>query len=163
LPHIVLLENFYSTFGLQYYTMTNEDKAQFDEDGSYIGTASLSPIPLSVGSPIIRPEDKNKIKANAVVAMHHYAEQEIGMLKKQADLIMQQVREIENRLSVSERIYESDMRFTPIIGQIYHLYEQDDHYKMSLIGPSEWGRSKTMGKHVATIKLLGDHTWDLIK
>jgi hypothetical protein len=67
--------------------MTNEDKTQFDEDGSYIGSANLSPIPLSVSSPIIRPEDKNKIKANAVVAMHHYAEQETSMLKKQADLI----------------------------------------------------------------------------
>ena len=31
---------------------------------SYTGSASLSPIPLSIGSPVIRPEDKNKIKAN---------------------------------------------------------------------------------------------------
>jgi hypothetical protein len=43
----------------------------------YTGAANLSPIPLSVGSPVIRPEDKNKIKANAVEAMHHYADQEI--------------------------------------------------------------------------------------
>ena len=85
------------------------------------------------------------------------------MLKKQADLIIQQVREIENRLMVSEKIYQSDMRFTPVIGQIYHLYEKDDHYKLSLIGPDEWGRTKTIGKYVASVKLLGDHSWDLIK
>ena len=80
-------------------------------------------MPLSVGSPIIRPEDKNQIKTNAVEAMHHYANQEMAMLKKQADLIMEQVRDIEKRLQVSEKIYQSDMRFTPVIGQIYHVYE----------------------------------------
>jgi hypothetical protein len=136
---------------------------EINEDGSYIGSASLAPIPLSIGSPLIKPEDKNQIKATAVLAMNHYAEQEIKMLKKQADLIIQQVREIENRLVVSEKIYQSDMRFTPVIGQIYHLYEKEDHYKLSLIGPDEWGRTKSIGKYVASVKLLGDHSWDLIK
>jgi len=136
---------------------------EINEDGSYIGSSSLAPIPLSIGSPLIKPEDKNQIKATAVLAMNHYAEQEIKMLKKQADLIIQQVREIENRLVVSENIYQSDMRFTPVIGQIYHLYEKEDHYKLSLIGPDEWGRTKSIGKYVASVKLLGDHSWDLIK
>jgi len=136
---------------------------EINEDGSYIGSTSLAPIPLSIGSPLIKPEDKNQIKATAVLAMNHYAEQEIKMLKKQADLIIQQVREIENRLVVSEKIYQSDMRFTPVIGQIYHLYEKEDHYKLSLIGPDEWGRTKSIGKYVASVKLLGDHSWDLIK
>jgi hypothetical protein len=140
-----------------------EENDLLNEDGSYIGPSSLSPMPLSVGSPIIRPEDKNQIKTNAVEAMHHYASQEMAMLKKQADLIMEQVRDIEKRLQVSEKIYQSDMRFTPVIGQIYHVYENDDHYKLSLIGPNEWGRSKTIGKHLASVKLLGDHSWDLIK
>jgi hypothetical protein len=130
---------------------------------SYAGEASLSPIPLSIGSPVIRPEDKNKIKANAVEAMHHYADQEIALLKRQADLIMQQVREIENRLSISEQIYQSDMRFTPIVNQVYHLYAKDDHYIMSLIGPDEWGRSANSRTYVASVKLLGDHSWDVIR
>lgn len=130
---------------------------------SYEGEASLSPIPLSIGSPVIRPEDKNQIKANAVEAMHHYADQEISLLKKQADLIMQQVREIESRLKVSEKIYQSDIRFVPVIGQVYHLYEKEDHFTLSLIGPGEWGQSKNTRKYVATVKLLGDHSWDMVK
>jgi hypothetical protein len=138
------------------------NKDMLNEDGSYIGPASLSPIPLSIGSPVIKVEDKGKIRAIAVEAMHHYANQEMAMLKKQADLIMEQVREIEDRLKVSERIYESDMRFQPIIGQVYHLYQKDDHYKMSIIGPKEWGGSRSMGTFVATVKLLGDHSWDII-
>lgn len=129
---------------------------------SYSGPASLSPIPLSVGSVPIKPEDKGKIRANAVEAMHHYAQQEMDMLRKQADLIMQQVREIEDRLKISEQIYQSEMRFTPVVNQIYHLYEKGDHYAISLIAPNEWGRSKTVMKHVATIRLLGDHSWQVI-
>ncbi|MFN3444266.1 MAG: DUF2452 domain-containing protein [Bacteroidia bacterium] len=129
---------------------------------SYSGPASLSPIPLSVGSVPIKPEDKGKIRANAVEAMHHYAQQEMDMLRKQADLIMQQVREIEDRLKISEQIYQSEMRFTPVVNQIYHLYEKGDHFAISLIAPNEWGRSKTQMKHVATIRLLGDHSWQVI-
>jgi len=134
-----------------------------NEDGSYIGPANLSPIPLTLGSPAIQPLDKGKIKANAVEAMHHYANQEVALLKRQADLIMEQVRDIESRLKVSEKIYESDFRFQPIVGQLYHLYEQDDYYRLSLIGPGEWGRSKTMGKHIASVRLLGDHSWEVLK
>jgi hypothetical protein len=129
---------------------------------SYSGPASLSPIPLSVGSVPIKPEDKGKIRANAVEAMHHYAQQEMDMLRKQADLIMQQVREIEDRLKISEQIYQSEMRFTPVVNQIYHLYEKGDHFAISLIAPNELGRSKTVMKHVATIRLLGDHSWQVI-
>ena len=132
------------------------------EFGSYSGPASLSPIPLSVGSVPIKPEDKGKIRANAVEAMHHYAQQEMDMLRKQADLIMQQVREIEDRLKISEQIYQSEMRFTPVVNQIYHLYEKDDHFTMSLIAPNEWGSSKKAMKHVATVRLLGDHSWQVI-
>ncbi|MCU0421691.1 MAG: DUF2452 domain-containing protein [Bacteroidia bacterium] len=141
--------------------MSNE-KETYNEDGSYIGSASLSPIPLSVSSPVIKAEDKNKIRANAVEAMHHYAQQEMAMLKKQADLIMQQVRDIEERLKISEQIYASDLRFTPVVNQVYHLYEKENHFTLSLIGPNEWGKSSKM-KFVASVKLLGDHSWDVIK
>lgn len=136
--------------------------AEEKEFESYSGPASLSPIPLHVGSVPIAPEDRNRIQANAVMAMHHYAQQEIGLLRKQADLIMEQVREIEERVKVSESIYKADMRFTPVINQVYHLYEKDDHYVLSLIGPDEWGRNGTLRRHVATVKLLGDHSWQVI-
>ena len=128
---------------------------------SYSGPASLSPIPLSVGSVPIKAEDKGKIRANAVEAMHYYAQHEMDLLRKQADLIMQQVREIEDRLKISEQIYQSEMRFTPVVNQIYHLYEKEDFFTISLIAPNEWGRSKKL-KHVATVRLLGDHSWQVL-
>lgn len=136
---------------------------EHEEFESYSGEASLSPIPLSISSPVIKPEDRNQIKANAVEAMHHYANQEISMLRKQADLIMQQVREIESRLKISEHIYQSDIRFVPVVNQVYHLYEKEDHYSLSLIGPNEWGNSKNSRTYKASVKLLGDHSWEILK
>ncbi len=137
---------------------------QEPDEFSYKGEASLSPIPLSISSPVIKPEDRNKIKANAVEAMHHYAQQEIAMLKQQADLIMKQVREIEERLKISEHIYDSNFRFNPVVGQVYHLYEKEDHYLLSLVGPNDWGRKgMPYTRHVASVKLLGDHSWDVIR
>jgi hypothetical protein len=137
-------------------------KQESKEFESYAGPASLSPIPLSVGSVPIQAEDKGKIRANAVEAMHHYAQQEMDMLRKQADLIMQQVKDIENRLKISEQIYQSDMRFTPVVNQIYHLYKRSDYFTLSLIGPDEWGKGGHKLDYVASVRLLGDHSWHII-
>ncbi len=133
-----------------------------EEFESYSGEASLSPIPLNISSPVIKPEDRNQIKANAVEAMHYYAEQEISMLKKQAELIMKQVRDIESRMKISEQIYSSDIRYQPVVNQVYHLYEKDAYYTLSLIGPEEWGK-RAPYKFVASVKLLGDHSWEVLK
>ncbi len=57
--------------------------------------------------------------------MHLQAHQQIDLLRKQAELIMQQVKEIEERLKISELIYKSEMRFKPVLGQVYYLYEKE--------------------------------------
>ncbi len=128
-----------------------------------IPNQSLSPIPVHVGSALIKPEDKGKITSNAVEAMNHYANQEIDLLRQQAELIMKQVKKIEERVEISQQIYQAEMRFTPKIMGIYHLYEKKDDTKLlSMIGPNEWGNSFPYKKHIAQVKLLGDHTWDVL-
>ncbi|MEO5909431.1 MAG: DUF2452 domain-containing protein [Pelobium sp.] len=130
----------------------------------YTGEAKFSPIPMTVSSPVIKALDKNKVRANAVEAMHMQAHQQIAMLRKQAELIMQQVKEIEDRLKISELIYKADMRFKPVMGQVYHLYEKEEKGKflVSMIAPHEWGRSKNFKRYLSTIRLLSDSTWDVL-
>lgn len=129
-----------------------------------IPNQAFSPIPLHVGSALIKPEDKNKIKATAVEAMNHYANQEVQLLRKQAELIMSQVKEIEERVKISELIYEAECRFTPRILGIYHLYEKESGRRvLSMIGPNEWGKNPKFKQFIATVKLMGDHTWDVIE
>jgi len=134
------------------------------EDETAIPNQSLSPIPLHVGSALINPEDKGKITSVALEAMNHYANQEIDLLRQQAELIMKQVHLIEERVEISQQIYQAEMRFTPKIMGVYHLYETDEGAKLlSMVGPSEWGKNFPYKKHLAQVKLLGDHTWEVIK
>ncbi len=87
------------------------------DDNSYTGLASFAPIPLHVSSPAIKPEDRKLIKAQAVEAMHLKAQQQIDLLKRQAALIMEQARELEDRVLISQQIYEATMRFSPSMGR----------------------------------------------
>lgn len=126
------------------------------------GRDALSPVPLHVASAAIRPVDKGKIKSVALETVEKQANQQINMLKKQAELIMQQVREIEERVKVAAEIYAADISFEPVIGHTYHLYDRDGKRSLSMIGPKEWGRSKTAGQFVATVKLMADRTWEVL-
>ncbi len=127
----------------------------------YTGEAKFSPIPLLVSSPVIRPEDKGKIKSSAVETMQKQANQQIAMLRKQAEVIMEQVREIEQRLEISYNIYEAEMKFTPQINQFYHLYETNGKKVLSFISPKEWGNKMPYDKFLASVKLLPDRTWEV--
>lgn len=127
----------------------------------YTGEAKFSPIPLSVSSPQIKAEHKGKIKASAVETMQKQANQQISMLRKQAETIMAQVREIEARLEVSYGIYEAEMKFTPKIGEYYHLYEKNGEKILSFISPAEWGERMPYDLFLATVLLLADRTWEV--
>jgi hypothetical protein len=79
-------------------------------------------------------------------------------------LLADQAKAIQTRVEVSERIYQAKMSFEPLIGRIYHLYERENGTDLlSLIGPREWGRSKPFALFIASMKLLADHTWEILE
>lgn len=139
------------------------ERDDLKKDALYQGPDKFSPIPLSVSSPKINPVDKRLVKANAFETMHQQAHQQISMLKKQADLLIEQAREIEERLLVSKIIYEADLNFEPVPGIIYHVYEKNGKTVLSLVGPEEWGRKLPFERHIYTARLLADRSWELLK
>ena len=51
-----------------------------------------------------------------------------------------------------------------IISHIYHLYEDENgNFFLMMIGEKEWGRKKCPLKFISSVKLLADHTWEVIK
>jgi hypothetical protein len=57
-------------------------------------------------------------------------------------------------------IYDAKLSFSPVIGQLYYLYQnKDDTHLLSMIGPKEWGAKNPYKNFVAAVKLLADHTW----
>jgi len=121
-------------------------------------------FPHSVGGAMIKPEDKGKIKGRSLSAMYEQTDMDMKQIYDQMQFLAQQAKTIKDRVDVSERIYQAQMSFQPLIGKIYHLYTKKDNMDtLSLIGPKEWGRSTPFEQYIATVKLMADHTWDILE
>ncbi len=124
---------------------------------------SLLPYAHTVGGAVIKPEDEGKIKSRAIQAMQEQTTSQMQQLYDQMQVLAKQAQDINRRIEVSNRIYIAEMRFEPIIGRVYYLYEKSDGTDtLSLIAPNEWGRAKKYPKNIAAAKLLADHTWEII-
>ena len=118
----------------------------------------------SVGSAIIKPEDKGRIKGNAVSAMHDQTDRQFQQLFEQMQTLVQQANYLKKRVEMSERIYLATMSFQPVIGKEYHLYQrQSGEDVLSMVSLDEWGRSFPYEKYIGKVKLLSDHTWEIIE
>ena len=124
----------------------------------------LITFPHNVGSAVVKPEDMGKNKGRAVAAMKEQTSLQLKQLYDQIRLLVGQAHDIKKRVAVSERIYMAQMNSEPIIGQFYYLYEKDDHTDiLSMISPDEWGNDNPFKGFIAMVKLLSDHTWEVVK
>jgi hypothetical protein len=115
------------------------------------------------GSALIKPEDQGKLKGRALEAMDHQTDMQLNQIYEQMQLLAEQAKKLNARKQVSEFIYQAEMRFEPFINHIYHLYQRDNKaFVLSLVGPDQWGRTIQNFDFIATVKLLADHTWDIL-
>ena len=116
------------------------------------------------GSALIKPEDQGKIKGRALSAMEHQTDMQLNQIYEQMQLLADQAKKLQDRKNISEFIYTAEMRFEPLINHTYHLYQKENgSYILSLISPNQWGRSGASFTWIATVKLLADHTWDVLE
>jgi len=145
--------------------MSDTFKNPIDKDKVTENPHSLE-YPHHVGSALIKPEDKGKIKGRALSAMEYQTDQQLSQIYEQMQLLAEQAKKITQRKEISEKIYNAEFRFEPLINHTYHLYEtKDGGQVLSVIGPNEWGRSvkKDDFTWLATVKLLADHTWEIVE
>ena len=123
----------------------------------------LLPYAHHSGSAVIKPEDKGRIKGNAMTAMYDQTDRQMEQLRDQMETLVEQAKSLQSRMEVSEMIYEAEVNFQPVIHHIYHLYKRkkDDSRLLSMVAPDEWG-SRSPYEHLATVRLLGDHTWEVL-
>lgn len=123
----------------------------------------LLAYPHHIGSVSVKPEDVGKLKSRALAAMIEQTNKQLSQLQKQAELLAQQAFEIKKRVEVSEKIYTASITFEPFVGNEYYLYEHEGIHKLMMIAPYEWGKSKKENLvFVSTVRLLSDHTWEII-
>lgn len=122
----------------------------------------LLPYAHTSGSAIIRPEDKGRIRGNAMTAMYDQTDRQMDQLRQQMETLVKQAENLKNRVSVSEMIYQATLGYQPVIHHVYYLYQRDNGESLlSLVSPEEWARKKPF-TYVASVRLLGDHTWEIL-
>lgn len=138
------------------------DKRQPIDEENITQNPHNLPYAHNVSSAVIFPDDKDRIKGNAMSAMVEQTNMQMKQIYDQMELLVNQANELKKRVEVSEQIYQAEMGFKPITGHTYHLYEDDEgKFVLSMIAPNEWSRKCKYAKFVATARLMGDHTWDV--
>ncbi len=118
----------------------------------------------NVGSAVIKPEDKGKIRGVAVTAMHNQTDRQFRQLHEQMSKLVEQAKYLQKRVEISERIYEAIMGFDPVYNQVYFLYRRKNGEDvLSMVGPEEWRGSHPYEAFLAEVKLLADHTWEIVR
>ena len=104
--------------------MSENFENPIDDDHITENPQSLE-YPHHRGSALVKPEDKGKIKGRALAAMEQQTDRQMEQLQEQIELLAKQAQKLKSRVEVSEKIYQSNINFEPLIGHIYYLYEYD--------------------------------------
>lgn len=121
------------------------DNIVYTQENGY--NASFLPYATSVGAPIIKIDDLVSWKARGITNVNKEFENKFNELKLQYQKLM-------NEYEWNEIVYNAKFSFEPVVGEIYHLYNDNGTHFLSLIGPNEWNR-----EHVGTFKLNSDKKW----
>ena len=125
----------------------------------------LLPYAHTVGGFEIKPIDEGREKGKSIRSMEEQTNMQMAQIYKQMELLASQAEKIKQRMDISQQIYKAEMSFVPLIGHQYHLYQRkDEKMLLAMVAPNEWGRrGMPYQKFVATVKLLADHTWEIIE
>lgn len=121
-------------------------------------------FPHHIGSaPVIR-DDPHLIKSRAMSAMQEQTKAQWQQIQEQLDLLKQQAEKLKKRIEFSERIYNAQMHFEPLIGQVYYLYYNKNNQTdvLMLVHPEEWRSTPSHLEFQCAVKLLSDHTWEVL-
>ncbi|MCX7728284.1 MAG: DUF2452 domain-containing protein [Bacteroidia bacterium] len=125
----------------------------------------LIDFPHHIGSAPIIKNDPALIKNKAMSAMIEQTNAQWQQIQQQLELLKQQAEKLKKRIEFSEKIYNAQMSFEPVIGHHYYLYynSQKNIHVLMMIRPDEW---RTMPSYLifeCCVKLLADHTWDIVE
>lgn len=122
---------------------------------------NVLPYSASVAGALIKPNEEGMIRHKALTAMEEQTNMQLEQIRKQIELLALQAQEIQKRKELSVLVYDAKLNFSPVIGQLYYVYERNDgSHLLSLVSPREWGGGAGPFKRfVAAVKLLADHTW----
>ena len=132
-------------------TSKKPDNIVWDEKSQKYN-ASLLPYGTNTSAPAIVLDDVGAFKQRGVNKVQKTFSAKYQELIDEYHHLVDEVR-------LNEFIYNSRYSFEPVIGETYHLYEDNfGKYFLSLISPIEWNK-----KHIVSVRLNSEHKWVSIK
>ena len=108
----------------------------------------LLPYGSNIGAPSFKPTELTTFKKNGLSKVDKVFDKRYKELVEQAETL-------QKSFMITQEVYESKYKFEPLIGEIYHLYEDSDGGRtLSLIEPTQWKK-----KHLYSVILNSDMTW----
>ena len=118
----------------------NEESGEFD--------AKLKQYPTTVGSQKFEPINVDKSDS---IKADKYFQSRLNELKDE-------YKRLVDEYNWTSLVYKSTYNFQPILGEPYHLYENENKdLFLSLIEPSQWDRV-----YIGTFKLLNNGKWEKV-
>ena len=111
---------------------------------------NLLPYAGHIGSPVIKVEDTDNFKQKQVTKFNNFVDKRFNELKKQID-------ELSELYQLNEFIFGIELRFEPIVGEIYHVYQgQNSKNFLSMIAPHQCNFL-----YICSVSLNTDGQWVL--
>lgn len=111
------------------------------------------------------PKKKSDVQLNGVIKFDGASWKKLGITEVQREFddrlddIRKKFDELQEEFYWNKLVYESEIRFEPVIGQIYHLYENDNEHRfLSLIAPNEWWMT-----YIGSFKLKHNRKWEKVQ
>ena len=113
--------------------------------------AYLKSYPTDLSAPKIDLPNSVSWKKQHVTIANKQIKASFEDLKKQFEVLF-------NKFSYNELVYNSKFTFEPIVGEIYHLYENERERFLSLLKPSECNFN-----YIGSFRLDSDKIWNKIE
>jgi hypothetical protein len=100
----------------------------------------------------IKPVDINAWKGKIEPEFKHYFEEKYNHLVRQYE-------ELVDEYNINKLVYESDINFKPLIGNVYYLYEKEDGRRF--ISILSFNETRWTG-YLGAFRLKTQYTWEKI-
>ena len=123
------------------------DSVVWDETKEFYFSKIL-PYSSSLSGPIIKVPNVDAFKKKGVDKVSKLFQAELSDIQSK-------IKTFVTTISDTELVYSSEIKFEPIVGETYYLYEGESKNFLSLIEPSQWNK-----KYIGTFRLNGDYKWE---
>jgi hypothetical protein len=118
---------------------------------SEVPMTAFMPYPVSTLSPPIVPNDLTSFKTRGISEVQRDLQQKLTEIREEY------LRAIDH-FNWNKLVYESEIRFEPVVGGVYYLYQMRNGRALSMIAPEQWPH-----RHLATVRLNMDRQWLVVE